>query len=86
MSGNSEDSRTTGLPDNVPLSTLVETEDGLVPLEVKATATPRPTMAASILSLRKNLGARIRDGFVVHAGDIHLPLAPGVTAIPFASL
>lgn len=65
---------------------LVETGQRLIPIEVKLSATPRPAMAETILRLRKDLGSRVGPGYVVHPGDVDLPLAPGVTALPFGSL
>ena len=57
-----------------------------LPVEIKLSATPRPAMADTILSLKRDLGQRIGPGYVVHLGDIRLPLAPGVTALPSSSL
>ena len=65
---------------------LVEWETRIVPIEVKLSATPRPRMAASIHALRDLLGDKAAPGYVVHPGDTRLPLAPGVTALPFADL
>ncbi|MEK6607355.1 MAG: ATP-binding protein [Myxococcota bacterium] len=65
---------------------LVEAGARLVPVEVKLSSTPRPNMAAGILKLRADLGKRVTEGYVVHPGDVRLPLAPGVTAIPFREL
>ncbi len=58
----------------------------LVPIEVKVSATPRPPMAAGITAFRAAPDKKAAPGYVVHPGDIHLPLAPGVTALPFAAL
>lgn len=65
---------------------VVDTGDGLVPIEVKLSATPRPAMARGIIALRNALGNKVRAGYVVHPGDVTLPLAPGVTAIPFGAM
>jgi predicted AAA+ superfamily ATPase len=65
---------------------LVETDGHIVPIEVKLSATPRPAMAKGIVALREDLGERVLPGYVVHPGDIRLPLGPGVTALPFAKL
>jgi predicted AAA+ superfamily ATPase len=65
---------------------LVETGGRVVPIEVKLSATPRPAMAKGVVALRADLGERALPGYVVHPGDIRLPLAPGVTALPFAKL
>ncbi len=65
---------------------LVETRGSIVPIEVKLSATPRPAMAKGIVALRADLGKQALPGYVVHPGDIRLPLAPEVTALPFAEL
>jgi len=65
---------------------VVETGGRLVPIEVKLSATPRPAMAAGIRTFRKDLVDRAMPGYVVHPGDITLPLGPGVTALPFTNL
>ena len=65
---------------------VVETGGKLVPIEVKLSATPRPAMAAAIRTLQQDLGTAALPGYVVHPGDIRLPLGPGVTALPFADL
>ncbi len=65
---------------------LVERRQRLIPIEVKSTTTLRPAMASGIESLRRDLGGRVANGFVIHPGDIELPLTRGVTAIPFARL
>jgi predicted AAA+ superfamily ATPase len=65
---------------------LVEAGERLVPVEVKVSSTPRPEMARGIQALREDLGGRVAEGYVVHAGDVRLPIAPGVTAIPFREL
>ena len=57
-----------------------------MPIEVKLSATPRPAMASAIKTFQKDLGDRALPGYVVHPGDIVLPLGPGVTALPFAEL
>ena len=58
----------------------------LVPIEVKLSATPKPAMASGIHSFRADLGARVLPGYVVHPGEIKLPLGKGVVALPFAEL
>jgi uncharacterized protein len=65
---------------------VVEIGDKLVPIEVKLSATPRPAMADSIRTFRKDLGEKALPGYVVHPGEISLPLGPGVTALPFGDL
>ena len=65
---------------------VVETAARLVAIEVKLSATPRPAMAAAIKTFQRDMKNVAMHGYVVHPGDIHLPLGPGVTALPFADL
>ena len=65
---------------------VVETGGKLVPIEVKLSATPRPSMASSIKVFLKDFGAKAMPGHVVHPGDLTLPLGDGVTALPFGAL
>jgi predicted AAA+ superfamily ATPase len=65
---------------------VIETGRGLVPIEVKLSGTPRPAMASAIKIFHKDLGDRAMPGYVVHPGDVTLPLGSGVTALPFADL
>ena len=46
----------------------------------------RPAMAAAIKTLHGDLGRAALSGYVVHPGDIHLPIGPRVTALPLADL
>ncbi len=65
---------------------IIETATGLVPLEVKLSATPRPSMASAIKTFQRDMGSTAVPGYVVHPGDIRLHLSAGVTALPFADL
>ena len=65
---------------------VVQTGGRLVPIEVKLSATPRPAMAAAIRTFHGDMHSAALPGYVVHPGDIHLPLGAGVTALPFADL
>lgn len=65
---------------------VVETEGKLVPIEVKLSATPKTDMAKSIKVFRRDMGDRAMPGYVVHPGDIILPLGSEVTALPFSRL
>lgn len=58
----------------------------LIPLEVKLSATPRPAMARNLRSFQEDLGDRAPAAYVIHPGEVRLPLAPGVTALPFNDL
>jgi len=65
---------------------VVETGGKLVPIEVKLSATPRPSMAASIRAFREDFGDMALPGYVVHPGDVRLPLGAGVTALPLGEM
>ena len=65
---------------------VVETASGLVPVEVKLSATPRPAMAATVRTFQADTKDKSRRGYVVHPGDVRLPLGPRVRALPFADL
>jgi len=43
-------------------------------------------MSNSIQHFRQDFGSKAGAGFVVHPGEVRLPLAPGVMALPFADL
>jgi predicted AAA+ superfamily ATPase len=61
---------------------LVEENGKLVPIEVKATATPRPGMASGLQAFVPDYPNCADRGWLVHLGTHVLPLAPGVTAVP----
>ena len=65
---------------------LIAIEGKLVPVEVKLSATPRPAMASSIKKFQEDFAGKALPGYVVHTGDILLPLGSSVTALPFVEL
>ncbi|MGA1865728.1 MAG: DUF4143 domain-containing protein [bacterium] len=65
---------------------VIESGGKLVPIEVKLSATPRSGMAAGIRTFRKDFGERATTGFVIHPGDVCLPLSPKIKALPFSKL
>lgn len=65
---------------------VVETGGKLIPIEAKLSATPRPATAHGIKAFRRDFGDKAGAGYVVHPGDVSLPLAPDVLAMPFAGL
>jgi predicted AAA+ superfamily ATPase len=65
---------------------VADTGTALIPIEAKTSATPRPGMASGIQSFRDSLGAKAGPGYVVHPGDVQLPLVPDVIALPFSRL
>ncbi len=65
---------------------LIENQGQLIPIEVKATATPKPSMAEGIISFHKDIMRKKMNGYVIHLGDEELPLGEGVNALPFSHL
>jgi hypothetical protein len=65
---------------------VVETGGNLVPIEVKLSSTPLPSMAKAIKIFQKDFPQKSAAGYVVHPGDVRLPLGPNVTSLPFAQL
>jgi len=43
-------------------------------------------MASGIKSFRADMGDKALPGYVVHPGDVRLPLGAGVVALPFSEL
>lgn len=65
---------------------VIESQSELLPIEIKASATPRLEMAREIAGFRRDFGDRVGRGYVIYAGKMLLPLGGGVTALPFAAL
>ena len=65
---------------------VVDMGTQLIPVEIKLTATPHPGMANGILAFQQALGNKAGVGWVVHPGEMQLPLAPRVRTLPFAEL
>ncbi|MDD5762493.1 MAG: ATP-binding protein [bacterium] len=70
----------------VEVDLIVETAGRLLPIEIRMSATPDRSMARNIVSFRKDFYGQAEKGFVVHPGDVTLPLGPDVVALPFADL
>ena len=65
---------------------VVEAGAKLVPIEVKLSATPRSAMASAVKTFQRDFGDKVLEGYVVHPGNIALPLGSGITALPFSEL
>ncbi len=65
---------------------VVDTGRELVPIEVKSTGTPNARMAQGIAAFRRAHPARASKGWVIHPGNVALPLGPEATAWPLAAL
>ncbi|MBI5594799.1 MAG: ATP-binding protein [Elusimicrobia bacterium] len=63
---------------------LIEVGRTLIPIEIKASASPAPKSLLGVRQCVKDLS--LKHGFVVYRGDRTLSVAPDVTAIPWASL
>ncbi len=70
----------------VEVDLLVEAEGRIIPVEVKQSATPRRAMAKGIRGFQADIGDVAAPGFVVHTGDVKMPLGDGTLAWPFAGL
>jgi uncharacterized protein len=49
-------------------------------------ATPRPKMASGLNTFKKDFGKKAGTGYLIHPGDVRLPLGQGVVALPFTEL
>ena len=65
---------------------VIETQDHLVPIEIKQSETPRPEMAKEIVNFQKDFEGKASQGYVIHPGSMTLPLGKGVVTLPFANL
>jgi hypothetical protein len=61
---------------------IVETQAGLIPIEIKASATARPEMIAGLAAFRRDFGPRASTGYLVYPGRAIQPLGHGVLAVP----
>jgi uncharacterized protein len=62
---------------------VVETGGKLIPIEVKATATPRQADAKHLRTFRDEYGRQCRAALLLHTGDNIEWLAPGILAAPW---
>ena len=65
---------------------VIEAGERLVPIEAKVSATPRPAMAKPIRTLQRDLGEAAAPGYVVHPGNVSLPLGQRAMALAFGAL
>lgn len=65
---------------------VIETQDKLIPLEIKLSETPRPEMAKEIINFQKDFGNKAGQGYVIHPGKMTLPLGKGVITLPLTNL
>lgn len=60
---------------------IVEDTGRCIPIEAKLSSTPRPRMASGIEAFRRDFPEG-DTGFVVHTGDMLLPLEERALALP----
>lgn len=65
---------------------VVETQTGLIPLEIKQSETPRPEMAKELLGFERDFNEKAKPGYVIHPGKMTLPLGQGVITLPLSKL
>lgn len=62
---------------------VIETADGLLPIEVKATARPRLKDASNLRLFKQEYGEQTRSGLLLHTGDDVGWITPDVLAVPW---
>jgi predicted AAA+ superfamily ATPase len=62
---------------------IIQMEGKLVPIEIKLSATPKPAIADSIKVFQEDYKELSTTGYIIHPGEVHLPLGKNVEALPF---
>jgi uncharacterized protein len=70
----------------VEVDVVVDTQNALIPLEIKLSETPRPEMAKELISFQNDFKEKVRPGYVIHPGKMLLPLGRGVITLPLMNL
>lgn len=65
---------------------IVASGGKLHPLEAKLSATPKPAMAQALYTFQHDFAGQAGPGYLIHPGEISLPVGPNVTALPLAAL
>ena len=65
---------------------VIETQDGIIPMEIKLSETPRPEMAKELIGFQRDFKGKTAPGYVIHPGKMTLPLGHGVTSLPLMNL
>ena len=65
---------------------IIETQSGLVPLEIRLSQTPRLEMAKELHTFQRDFKENALPGYVIYPGNTILPLGEGVTALPLNRL
>ncbi len=70
----------------VEVDLVIDSQNALIPLEIKLSETPRPEMAKELISFQNDFKTKAHAGYVIHPGKIILPLGQGVSALPLTNL
>ncbi|MDO8754903.1 MAG: ATP-binding protein [Anaerolineales bacterium] len=65
---------------------IIDTQSGLIPIEIKQTETLRPEMAKGIVSFRQDFAKKAAPGYVIFSGNVILPLSENVSSLPLDRL
>jgi len=65
---------------------VIETQNAMIPLEIKLSETPRPEMAKELIGFQRDFKGKTWSGYVLHPGKMTLPLGQGVTTLPLMNL
>lgn len=65
---------------------VMETQDRLIPIEIKQSETPCPEMAKEIIAFQRDFKGKAGQGYVIHPGKMILPLGKGVMTLPLINL
>jgi predicted AAA+ superfamily ATPase len=68
------------------VDTVIETQDQLIPIEIKQSETPRPEMAKEIVNFQRDFEGKAVKGYVIHPGQTTLPLGKGVVTLPIDNM
>jgi uncharacterized protein len=70
----------------VEVDIIIDVGVKLIPIEVKLSATPTPSMANGVVSFMKDFVKKAPQGYLIHTGDVLLPMGENVRAVPFFEL
>lgn len=65
---------------------IVESAGKLIPIEVKLSSTPTPSMTNNIKTFQNEYGAKVKPGYLIHPGATDFPLSPAASSLPFSCL
>ena len=65
---------------------VIDTQAGLIPIEIKLSETPRPEMAKEIRAFQQDFKEKSLPGYVIYPGNMVLPLGQGVLSLPLSYL